>query len=162
MAYIIGCALIALLASIWYEGLDANFNIPAVLSGAFAGCIAWLFIGSFVGIGLDTEPVYDKTIPICAMSDNYKSPTLISSTDSEIYYMEETENGKHIDSIPSDVAYFQEDELDNNPRIERYTSKIKNKHWYWYATPFTEWCYTYKVYVPKDSITHDYNIDLQN
>lgn len=74
------------------------------------------------------------------------------------YFVENTEKGKHVDSVSAKNAYIIESNTEK-PRIELHKPYFKNKWLWWIASPMQG--FEYRIYIPEDSITTDFNVDLE-
>lgn len=74
------------------------------------------------------------------------------------YYVENTEKGKIVKKIDANNVYIVEDN-EEQPRIEEYKAQFKNEKWLLIAANCNN---SYKkIYIPENSITNEYNIDLE-
>lgn len=74
------------------------------------------------------------------------------------YFVEETEKGKHIDDVYADNAYIIESN-NETPRVEVCAPGFKNDWMYWFAFPMAE--NEYRIYIPENSITTEFDINLE-
>lgn len=127
----------------------------------FANSISSLILSQIV----DTQPVLAEEIKIVALQDGASSAGRFflgaGHTDDKVkyYYLEETEQGKHIASVDARNSYIIESNSET-PRIETYKYEWKNKGWKWLAL-ISPPGRTIKIYIPENSVTTDFNVDLQ-
>lgn len=75
------------------------------------------------------------------------------------YYFEETSDGLKKKKLRASDCYIK---YDNKPRVIEYThTGYKKVYHYIYATPEVIHGTYYVIYVPKGSITNEFNIDLE-
>ena len=78
------------------------------------------------------------------------------------YYIEETDKGLKTTSGGGENFYLKIIEDDSEPRIENYEYNFTNKRWNLIEHIGFNDYYGYSVlFVPKDTIKVDYNIDLK-
>lgn len=73
------------------------------------------------------------------------------------YFIEDTESGKHINSIPAKNAYIHESNSET-PRMEKQKSVWVSDWINWFCIKPDD--IQYHIYIPENSVTTDFNIDL--
>ena len=131
--------------------------------GLAIGTMLYLFIGGMLGTSLPTVDVVEEQ-KICALVDSSEiegANYLFSGYIGEklvFRYVINTDKGKHIEEIQS-VENVYINEGDYEPMVKIYSKEFA-KEWYnWIAFPW--FSKEYVFYVPHDTITNEYNIDLQ-
>ena len=161
MAWIIGGAIIGFLI-VWIDWEDIGASIFSSFAFAFIGFIVYLAIGGIIGCGLPLNEIVEEQ-EIFALTDN-------SSVEGRNYlfsgyineelvcrYVVNTDRGKHIEEVDAYKVYINEG--DYKPVVKHYTY-VFEKEWHeWFAhTLFTD--DYYEFYVPENTVTNEYNIDL--
>lgn len=162
-----GTIIICIVIAVAFTALKSKDFWTSVLGGivgfAIGFCLHFLG-GSFLGTKLPTVEVIEEQ-EIYALGDSSASKSVrylfAGYIDEKLVYryVVNTERGKHIEEIDAKNAYIIES--DCAPTIR--THKIKFKHdWYnWFALDdFIEEDYV-EFLVPIDTITTEYNVDLQ-
>ena len=148
-------ALLMSLENIW------DIFLGGVL-GFFIGIFAYLLIGGIIGYGLATNEIIEEQ-EIFALNDsssiegkNYLFSGYID--EKMVYrYVVETEKGKHIEEVDARRGYIKEGDYTPMVKYHYYTFE---KEWYnWFVhNAFTD--KYYEFYVPENTITTEYNVDL--
>ena len=137
-----------------------GMSIMSVLCALMLWLISSLVCAPFA----EVHYVVTETKEITALNDNSSATGSFFlgsgrvDEDMKYYYVEQTEKGKHIDDVSADHAYIIEAN-NETPRIERYEPKFENAWLYWIAFPVQE--AEYKIYIPEDSITTDFDVNLE-
>ena len=161
MAWIICGAIIGFIL-LWS---DFEFFVEGCLGavmGALVGFIIYTVIGGAIGSSLPLNKVVEEQ-EIYALTDNSSiegASYLFSGYINEnlvCRYVISTDRGKHIEQIDADYVYINEG--DYKPIVKHYTY-VFEKEWYkWFAhTAFVD--DYYEFYVPENTVTNEYNIDL--
>ena len=157
---IIGIIVFAIVFYSWSQDwIDA---ILGVLLGAFLGIIAWLLFGSIIGGFLPEKEVVEEK-PLYALTDatsTYGEKFLFSGYIDEkltYRYIIETERGKHIEETSANKVYVNEG--DYEPHVKIYHTEFAEDWYYLFAGHF-ETTY-YEFYVPENTLTHNYQVDLE-
>ena len=140
-----------------------SLGVLSSILGLMLGFIVWLFVGGIIGCFLPTVEVVEEH-ELCALSDsssvegvNYLFSGYI---DEKLVcrYVIDTEKGKHIEEEKTDNVYIKEG--DYTPTVKFHKFEFEKKWYYWFAHDgFTE--YYVEFFVPKNTITSEYNIDLK-
>lgn len=112
----------------------------------------------------DNIPISEtrETISIYALADNRSTSGNfflgIGSVDDDVkyYYVEQTELGKHVSSVPADNAYITESDT---PTLTTVGYHWANSGWNWLGVCLIDNNYIFAV--PAGSVTEDYTVDLQ-
>jgi hypothetical protein len=135
----------------------------------FFGFLFWggisLFVLSLFAIGCETTPVKVSEQKIYALKDNSQtngSFFLGSGTIDEeqyFFYVIDTEKGKRIEKQLADESYVVETN-NETPKVVTYERRYKSAFArFMYGD--TNGNYEYRFYVPKNTITTDFTIDLE-
>ncbi|MCR4362037.1 hypothetical protein NUG13_11930 [Bacillus subtilis] len=133
--------------------------------GFCLGMTIMLLLSAFIHVFAETEYHIDDRIDIYAFNDNIgqKGRMFLGSgkveDDMRYYYLAKEKEGFKIQKIDADSHSVYIKETKDDPHITVMHKQFKNKtleHWFfsWY---FSE----YVVYVPKNSIDYNFNIDLE-
>lgn len=161
MGWIIICIVIAIFCS-YIEFEDFSMLLMSAFLGMMLGVVFYVIIGGCIGESLPVEKVI-KTQQICALTDNSsieKRDYLFSGYIDEklIYrYVVDTEIGKHIEEIDDAKVYIKEG--DYSPTVEHHYYVLKKEWHKWFANTIMIEDY-YVFYVPENTVTSKYNIDL--
>lgn len=153
-----------------YIGTDFKrksiFIAPCALIGLIIAMIANIICTVPVCIFCKHDYQTVNTTEIYALNDNIgaQGKFFLGSGhvngDAYYYYIEETDVGKHIASIPANNAYICESNSET-PRIEMQ-QMCWEKSWVKWIL-ITNWFETrYMIYIPENSVTTDFNVDLSN
>lgn len=100
---------------------------------------------------------------IYAMKDTaqIKGSRFYFEEDFKYYYLRDYKGGKKMYGVDKDDAYIIETS-EQNPHIEVYKSKLrtKNKIIKWLYGDFKSY-YEYKIVVPEETLTNEFEIDLE-
>ena len=128
------------------------------------GFIVWLFVGGIIGCFLPKVEVVEEH-ELCALSDsssvegvNYLFSGYI---DEKLVcrYVIDTERGKHIEEEKTDNVYIKEGNYTPTVKIHRMDLK---KDWYdWFAHKLFVEGYYVEFFVPENTVTSEYKIDLR-
>lgn len=161
MVFIIICFLYCFLY-IWFDSKEFGLSFMGCLLGFCIGFILWFFIGGLIGAGLPMVEVVEEQ-EICALNDSTSvegaSYLFSGYIDKDLVcrYVINTERGKHIEEVDTDNVYIKEGDYTPTVKIHRY--KFKKEWYYWFAHDiFAE--YYVEFFVPENTITSEYNIDL--
>lgn len=75
------------------------------------------------------------------------------------YFVEKTEKGKVVNSIGAKNAYIVESNAET-PRIEKLEKRWTNNIVFWFTCSLGPNISEYKIYIPENSVTTDFNVDL--
>lgn len=137
-------------------------KIKHIIIGVILMCLSLISIFKIATHKPLTELQLQHTVNIYALEDNFtaKGRIFYFDQDNRYYFLKDYKEGKKMDSISKNNAYIVEMD-DTQPRIELYKevnigSGILN---YLYRNTFlnTE----YKIIVPKQTLTKDFNIDMK-
>lgn len=145
---------------------DGSFRfvfLDSVL-GLLIGLVIFLTIGKIIGLMLPTVDTVEEH-KLYALNDNdaTQGEFFLSSgyvKEELVYrYVIDTEKGKHVEEDKADNAYIKEG--DYEPVVKKHTNEFKRNWYYWFGCPrFEREGYT-EFYVPRNTITNEYNIDLK-
>lgn len=139
--------------------------IEAVISGLIGllvGMFIWILLGSVIGEFLPEKEVVEEK-PLYALTDTtstYGEKFLFSGyIDEELTYryIIETERGKHIEEIKTNNVYVNEG--DYEPHVKIYNTELAKDWYYLFAGHFGTTYYEF--YVPENTLTHNYQVDLE-
>ena len=162
MIWIIVCAIIGfvIMYDFWCSFGD---GIMGAFCGAFCGFLLYFLIGGLIGCSLPLNQVVEEQ-EIYALTDNssvegvhYLFSGYIDE-DLVCRYVVNTDKGKHIEETDVDNVYINEG--DYKPLVKHYTYVLE-KEWH---NLFAHELFTddyYEFYVPKNTVTNEYNIDLK-
>ena len=149
-------------------GIITGYGIGMKILNGFAFGLVTLFVGALIFFGLNfvcfqptEEAKLVETKEIYALKDN----SYLSGHGNFIYVTVEEEDKYSYMVINKDGSYSKESiscedvrikEVDNTtPILEKYTYESKSSFW-------SEWSEDYYYFiVPKGSVTHDFNVDLE-
>lgn len=141
-----------------WESFVASFGRAVVCT-----LLAFLFTGLGQLIATECaeiERVGEPTemIEIAALTDNNFVRCTRGENSPEYHFMKVTEKGKMLDHIKSSHAYLTE--VDGiSPRIDVYDTQFVNPVVrFLFGSPTAD---EYQIFVPTDSITADFNVDLE-
>lgn len=125
------------------------------------------FIVGFGGIFPSSSPVKHSETEITALKDNPSTNgsfflgTGYVSSNQYYFYIEQTEKGKKMQKVSVSESYVNEVE-GVKPKVEtywkKYNSKIARFMYGDYAIFSSD---EYIFYVPKDTVTNEFNIDME-
>lgn len=162
MLFIIVAAIIGFILG-FLDWEEIGEGCAGGLLGAVVGLVLYIFLGGFIGMALPTIEVVEE-YEICALKDTTEiegAHYLFSGYIDEklvFRYVIDTEKGKHIEEIKGTTNVYI-NEGNYVPTIKVYTKKLA-KDWY----DLFAYCFysnEYVFYVPENTITNEYNIDLQ-
>lgn len=138
------------------------------LGGAFTGCLIgmliWLVVGFPLGIAVPTTEVIEEQ-EIVALTDStsiegqkflflgYINEDLVCR------YVINTERGKHIEEVKSDNVYIKEGDF--KPTVIKHKFVPKADWYWWFCFPIEHETNYTELLVPENTVTNEYNIDLQ-
>lgn len=162
MGIIIICVGIGFLIT-WFDWEDFGMAFFNGLLGLCIGFLLWFLVGGLIGARLPMAEIVEEQ-EICALNDstsidgaNYLFSGYIDE-DLVCRYVINTERGKHIKEVDADNVYIKEG--DYTPTVKFHKFEFEKKWYYWFAHDgFTE--YYVEFFVPKNTITSEYNIDLK-
>lgn len=142
-----------------------SFGILVALGGFLAGSFIWFIFGGIVGITLPTVDKVQK-YELCALNDNTsiqgRKYLFSGRIDGELVYryIINTEKGKHIEESEIDNAYIKEGNY--KPMVKEHTTDFKKDWYYLFCFPLFSGADNYiEFYVPENTVTNEYNIDLK-
>lgn len=156
--------ILAIGSFIWalIDGEEIGFGLLGGLMGGFVGLILYGFFGAFIGMALPTVETKEE-YQICALNDTTEvegACYLFSGyidEDLVIRYVINTDKGKHIEEIKgTENVYINEG--DYTPTVKVYHKKLAHDWYYLFA--YTIYSDEYVFYVPENTITNEYEIDL--
>lgn len=162
MLFIILGLIIGLLKG--YGSWYGNGGVDGFL-GAIIGFIIYLIGGSFIGAALPVDEVVTKQ-EICALNDGVEtegSYFLFSGyIDKKLTYryVVNTDKGKHVESLDEDDDIYIK-EGDYKPYVEYHKYIFKSDWYYWFAFNISSVDNYIIFYVPSNTVTNDYSIDLK-
>lgn len=162
MIYIIVLGIIFLVNDIRND-FGINYAICNGILGMVYGAIVWVAVGGIIGTNLPMVEIVTEQ-PICALNDstsiegrNYVFSGYVE--ENLVYrYVIETEKGKKNEEIRSNNVYIKEG--DYVPTIRNHDEHFAEDWYYWFAFPWKGDHYI-EFLVPENTVTDQYNIDLQ-
>ena len=162
MGIIIICVGIGFLIT-WFDWGDFGMAFFNGMLGLFIGFLLWFLVGGLIGARLPMAEIVDEQ-EICALNDstsvdgvNYLFSGYVDE-DLVCRYVINTERGKHIKEVDADDVYIKEG--DYTPTVKFHEFEFEKKWYYWFAHDiFTE--YYVEFFVPENTVTSEYNIDLK-
>lgn len=134
--------------------------------GFLAGVLIYIVVGSFIGTHFEKTSYVSESNNIYSLEDkfSYEGTFILGfggfSEDIKYYYLKEVDDkGLILDSMEVDNCYVKIIEDNSTPRIECISSKFINDKVNLIAIDSTFPYYI--LYVPKDTIKINYNIDLE-
>ena len=168
--FLIGVILFVVTGCIWI-GVDKILEKDSRVSRTWDKfcsvivCISIVLMLSIllIFVPIKTTMVYSYEFPIYAIEDNTitVAKRYIAQTELKYYYLADYKGGKKTYSINSQQAYIIEDD-NQQPKIEVYTETPTSTSLiiqYLYGDSNN---HEYKIIVPNNSVTTDYNVDLEN
>ena len=163
MIYIIlGVIIGFILGFISFE--DIADGVAGAMVGFLCGVLIFLILGFIIGANVPMVEVVEKQ-EIVTLTDSTSiegQKYLFSGYIKEnlvCRYVVNTEKGKHIEEIKSNNVYIKEG--DYEPTVIKHKFVSKEDWYYWFCIPISlEEDYT-EFLVPKNTVTSEYNIDLQ-
>lgn len=162
MIFIILGFLIGFIIGLYDDGFF--LGVLSSILGLIIGFVVWLFVGGIIGCFLPTVEVVEEH-ELCALSDsssvegvNYLFSGYI---DEKLVcrYVIDTERGKHIEEEKTNNVYIKEGNY--TPTVKIHKMDLK-KDWYdWFAHELFVEGYYVEFFVPENTVTSEYNIDLQ-
>lgn len=138
-------------------------TIPGIILGVIAGLITYALIGGLIGIMVPRKEVIAEEQKIYALNDSSSITYIYRGYMNEklVYrYVIETDKGKHVEKVAADNCYIKEG--DYSPKIVKHNSVFANAWFYMIAYDLKEdSSYYYEFYVPKNTVTEQYKIDLE-
>lgn len=136
--------------------------------GFLAGLACYIFFGGIIGMAIPSSAYVESSNPIYGIEDKFNTSGSFFlgcggfGEQLKYYYIEETDKGLKTTSGGGEDFYLKIIEDDSEPRIENYEYAFKNRSWNLVAHIGFNDYYGYSVlFVPKDTIKVDYNIDLK-
>lgn len=143
--------------------------IMSVLYLIFGGLIAFIII--IVSVAVSTLVPNDeqniklvKTESIVALKDNIGTKgsfylgSGITGGNQNYFYVTKTKRGYKQEKVEADNTYIHYTK--DNFRIEKHEG-VSFKNWYTYIYATTPTAVYYEIYIPENSITRDFEIDLE-
>lgn len=163
MAYIILGVIIGFILG--FKDLeDFVDGLLGAMVGFLIGGILTFTVGLAIGFNVPTVEVVEKQ-EIVALTDSTSlegQKYLFSGYIKEnlvCRYVINTERGKHIEEIQSNNVYIKEG--DYKPTVVKHRFVPKEDWYFWFCIPIgSESSYT-EFLVPENTVTSEYNIDLQ-
>ena len=159
MAIVIICVIIG--AIIGYLSWDNDIGFYGFM-GFIIGLLLFFIVGGAVGDDLATKEIVEE-YKICALNDssNIEGVDYLFSgyiNENMVYrYVIETDKGKHIEELDADRGYIKEGDYEPMVKYHYYDFEKDWHRWFAYRM-FTE--SYYEFYVPKNTVTTEYNVDL--
>ena len=152
--------------TIWFYFMTESFGdaLLGSIIGLFAGTLACLIIGTVIGGFLPVKEVVEEK-PLYALTDTTSiqgSKYLFSGyiEDKLTYrYIIDTERGKHLEEINTTNVYINEGDYD--PHVKIYNTELAKDWYYWFANNLVYDTTYYEFYVPKNTLIHNYQVDLE-
>lgn len=162
MIFIILGFLIGFIIGLYDDGFF--LGVLSSILGLIIGFVIWLFVGGIIGYFLPTVEVIEEH-ELCALSDsssiegvNYLFSGYIDGK-MVCRYVIDTERGKHIEEEKTDNVYIKEGNY--TPTVKIHKMDLK-KDWYdWFAHELFVEGYYVEFFVPENTVTSDYKIDLK-
>ena len=161
MGIIIICTIIGFLI-VWFDWEEFGMSFMGGLLGFFVGLLLWFLVGGIIGAGLPMVEVVEEQ-EICALNDSSSiegaSYLFSGYIDEDLVcrYVINTERGKHIEEVDTDNVYIKEG--DYTPMVKIHKFEFEKEWYYWFAHDIlTE--YYVEFFVPENTVTSEYNIDL--
>lgn len=146
------------------EGYEFTRHISIIIFCLALSTIPLTVCSVICSLCCESEYIKTNEIEISALNDksnisgNFFIGTGYIEEEINYYYVENTEKGKIIKNIEADNVYIVEDN-EEKPRIEKYNAQYKNKICNLIAKNYNN---SYKkIYIPENSITNEYNINLE-
>ena len=163
MIYIIlGLIIGVILGAIYLEGISGG--VSGGLLGFLVGILVLITIGFGIGLTVPTVEVVEEQ-EIIALNDStsiegrkylysgYINENLVCR------YVINTERGKHIEEVKSDSVYIKEGDYKPTVITHKFVPK---EDWYaWFCIPIGSGGNYTEFFVPENTVTSEYNIDLQ-
>ena len=163
MAYIILGIIIGFIVLFmdFGEFLD---GLGGALIGCLIGMLIWLVVGFPLGIAVpSTEVIEEQEIVALTDSTSIEGQKFLFSgyinEDLVCRYVINTERGKHIEEVKSDNVYIKEG--DYKPTVIKHKFVPKADWYWWFCFPIGHETNYTEFLVPENTVTNEYNIDLQ-
>lgn len=155
------CTIIMLLIVYKYQ---LSIRISDILCSIGIGAIVSTCIGIPLFILSEHKMQVEINAPIYAFEDNVTTAThryYLSRDLEKFYYVSNYKDGKKVYQSYSNDSYIIETN-DENPKviISRVVLKYDWLNYFVLLEPQKE--YEYKFYIPKGSVTNNFNLDLKN
>lgn len=144
----------------WAAALVMFFAATA-LAGTLLCCASRIIAGCVA----ETEWTLSETREIAALNDtaSVSGQFFLSSGQVEdemkYYFVEKTEKGKVVNSIGAKKAYIIESNTET-PRIEKWGKRWTSDVVFWFTATAGPGACEYKIYIPENSVTTNFNVDL--
>ena len=131
-------------------------------AGLLIGFTIYFFAGGVIGCELATKEVVEEQ-KIYALNDSigveggYYLFSGYIDGNLKYRYVIDTDKGKHIEEVAADYGYIKEGNYD--PKVEHHYYEFEKKWQRWFGHRFFVEDY-YEFYVPENTVTTEYNVDL--
>lgn len=162
MAIVIICVIIGFIIGYKTNWDDIVSGILAGILGLLIGLLIYLIVGGCIGCELATKEVIEEQ-KIYALNDSigveggYYLFSGYIDGNLKYRYVIDTDKGKHIEEVAADYGYIKEGDYD--PKVEHHYYEFEKKWQSWFGHRLFVEDY-YEFYVPENTVTTEYNIDL--
>ena len=147
----------------WFETIVGHIlaNIGQLLIGLFCGLIVCLMSSFIVTSSTYEFSKQESTQEIYALSDNIGASgnfflgTGQVGSDLVYFYVVDSENGKHVESVKRENAYIKYGD-EHTVTVVSYEFENKALHWVAFSTKENDYVFC----VPEGTITNSFEIDL--
>lgn len=131
--------------------------------GALIGILVYFLVGGFIGTNLPViETVEEQEIYALNDSTSIKGANYLFSgyiNENMVFrYVINTDKGKHIEEVKADNTYVNEG--DYTPIVKIHKTSLAKDWYYWFAYDVNDEGDYIEFFVPENTITNEYNIDL--
>lgn len=163
MGIIIICAIIGFLL-MFFDWEEFGMALMGGILGGLIGIIVWFILGGIIGCNLQTvETIEEQEILALNDSSSIEGASYLFSgyidEDLVCRYVINTERGKHIEEVNTKNVYINEG--DYEPTVKIHTTHFKKDWYYWFAHDLFSSEYYVEFFVPENTVTSEYNIDLK-
>lgn len=147
---------------IYEDGL--GLGIFGGFIGVIVGLVLYYFVGGTIGYFLPMTDTFEEH-ELYALNDSSSIEGvkyLFSGyIDEELVcrYVINTEKGKHIEEEKTDNVYIKEGNY--IPTVKIHRNDLKKDWHYWFAHPLFNEDYYIEFFVPENTVTSEYKIDLK-
>lgn len=140
------------------------FGIVDSIMGLMVGFLLYFTVGGIIGCGLDIKEIVEEQ-ELCALKDTTSiegQKYLFSGYIDEnlvCRYIVSTERGKHIEELNTENVYINEGNY--KPIVKTHNVQLAKDWYYWFAHDAFVDGYYVEFFVPENTVTTEYNIDLQ-
>lgn len=139
-------------------------GLASALLGLLIGMSIFLLVGFPLGFAVPTtEVVEEQEIVALTDSTSVEGQKFLFSgyidEDLVCRYVINTDKGKHIEEVKSDNVYIKEG--DYNPTVIKHKFVPEADWYWWFCFPIGSGGDYTEFLVPENTVTSEYNIDLQ-